>query len=109
MRQRDDAVFAALLNRLRVKGRNESLTACDTEKLLARLTSHENCPHDALFIYAKNKEVDHHNEEMLQKKCRDISEIVAVDVVRNRRTDSLPSRLRIAVGAGVMVTKNVPI
>ena len=122
MRQRDDAVFAALLNRLRVKERNESLTACDTEKLLGRLTSHENCPHDALFIYAKNKEVDHHNEEMLLNKCRDISEIVAVDVVRNRTTgrleerpalkanqksESLPGRLRIAVGARVMVTKNV--
>ena len=122
MRQRDDAVFAALLNRLRVKERNESLTACDTEKLLGRLTSHENCPHDALFIYAKNKEVDQHNEDMLLKKCRDISEIVAVDVVRNRTTgrleerpalkanqksDSLPGRLRIAVGARVMVTKNV--
>ena len=122
MRQRDDAVFAALLNRLRVKERNESLTACDTEKLLGRLTSHENCPHDALFIYAKNKEVDQHNEDMLLKKCRDISEIVAVDVVRNRTTGrleerpalkanqksgSLPGRLRIAVGARVMVTKNV--
>ena len=122
MRQRDDAVFAALLNRLRVKERNESLTACDTEKLLGRLTSHENCPRDALFIYAKNKEVDHHNEEMLLNKCRDISEIVAVDVVRNRTTgrleerpalkanqksESLPGRLRIAVGARVMVTKNV--
>ena len=122
MRQRDDATFAELLNRLRVRSKNESLTASDTDTLLARVTALENCPQDALFIFAKNKEVDEHNEKMLQEKCTDISAILAVDVVRNKKTgnleqrqasisntktDSLPSRLRIAIGARVMITKNV--
>ena len=122
MRQRDDATFAELLNRLRVKSKSETLTVSDTNTLLSRVTAPENCPQDALFIFAKNKEVDEHNDKMLQEKCTDISVIVAVDVVRNKRTgkleqrlasasntkaDSLPSRLRIAVGARVMITKNI--
>ena len=122
MRQRDDATFAELLNRLRVKSKSETLTVSDTNTLLSRVTAPENCPQDALFIFAKNKEVDEHNDKMLQEKCTDISVIVAVDVVRNKQTgkleqrlasasntkaDSLPSRLKIAVGARVMITKNI--
>ena len=122
MRQRDDATFAELLNRLRVKSKSETLTVSDTNTLLSRVTAPENCPQDALFIFATNKEVDQHNDKMLQEKCTDICEIVAVDVVRNKRTgkleqrlasasntkaDSLPSRLKIAVGARVMITKNI--
>ena len=121
MRQKDDAEFAALLNRLRVKSKSESLSTVDTQILKNRIRKPEECPEDALFIYARNKEVDDHNEKMLTSKCTDISEILAVDVIRNRKTgrleekrasksdrsDGLPGQLRIAVGARVMITKNV--
>ena len=92
MRQRDDAVFAQLLNRLRIKNKEGSMSDSDTNSLLSKITVPENCPQEALFIYAKNKEVDTHNEDMLQRMCSSIVEIAAVDIVRNKRTGKLEEK-----------------
>ncbi|XP_016359458.1 uncharacterized protein LOC107701841 [Sinocyclocheilus anshuiensis] len=57
MRQRDDLAYAELLNRLRVKQKHAKLTDADKCMLEAVIrSSPEECPIDALHIYATNKE-----------------------------------------------------
>ncbi|KAL6491535.1 hypothetical protein MHYP_G00018800 [Metynnis hypsauchen] len=61
MRQKDDLAFAELLNRLRVKQKHEPLSDADSSLITQVIKSPEDCPSDALHIFATNKAVDGFN------------------------------------------------
>ena len=65
MRQKDDLDFAHLLNRLRL---NE-MTEEDKEKLQTRIVDRDSddYPKDALHLFAENKFVDEHNNNILRQ------------------------------------------
>ena len=70
MRQRDSAKFAELLNRLRVRPKNQNISQSDQNILNQRLLLSHNSNkdfEDILHIYSTNKSVDKHNKTMLEK------------------------------------------
>ena len=120
MRQKEDAEFAILLNKLRTKERDDILSDEDLAVLKSRETG-QHCL-DSIHIFAVNRLVNEWNKEMLHKKCTDIICIEAedsevnsknknkiCDKPRNSRQTSLPSYLWIAPDARVMLIKNVNI
>nr|DAA01286.1 TPA_exp: replicase/helicase/endonuclease [Danio rerio] len=124
MRQRDDFAYAELLNRLRVKQKHEKLTDTDKHMLESVIRSSlEECPSDALHIYATNKEVDNHNTAAIQSRFSDIIIINANDYKKDPRTGEMKRQaapfkgdrgdlidtLQIAVGARVMLTRNIDV
>ncbi|XP_041482326.1 uncharacterized protein LOC121429412 [Lytechinus variegatus] len=120
MRQKDDTVFALLLNRLRTKDCNDII--CDEDlTVLNSCVTGEECE-DALHIYSCNKQVDEWNKKLLNKKCVNVMCIKAEDTERNAKNGSkirqtpvtrcksqLPSYLWIAVNARVMLLKNIDV
>ncbi|XP_026102347.1 uncharacterized protein LOC113073807 isoform X1 [Carassius auratus] len=124
MRQRDDLAYAELLNRLRVKQKHEKLTDADKCMLEAVIrSSPEECPIDALHIYATNKEVDSHNTEAISTRFSDIINLDAHDYKKDPRTGEMKRQavplkgdkrdlidtLQIAIGARVMLTRNIDV
>ena len=121
MRQKEDAEFAILLNKLRTKERDEVLSDEDLAILRSRETG-EQCE-DALHIYSYNKDVFAWNKQMLHKKCTDVICIEADDTEldsknkskicekprKSRCQTSLLSHLWIACDARVMLLKNVDV
>ncbi|XP_052696227.1 uncharacterized protein LOC128174822 [Crassostrea angulata] len=118
MRQRDDMLFAQVLNSLRVRERNEPFTEEQSSML-------EDCiregPEDALHVFSTNDEVNTFNLTMLQKSCENLLEIDAKDyrkdktsgklILKNKpmtksRSDGLPSTLILSIKARVMLTRN---
>ncbi|KAI2666920.1 ATP-dependent DNA helicase PIF1 [Labeo rohita] len=124
MRQRDDLAYAELLNRLRVKQKHAKMTDADKCMLEAVIrSSPEECPVDALHIYATNKEVDNHNTEAISSRFSDIINIDAHDYKKDPRTGEMKRQaapfkgdkrdlidtLQIAIGARVMLTRNIDV
>uniref|UniRef100_A0A9J8BT42 ATP-dependent DNA helicase n=1 Tax=Cyprinus carpio carpio TaxID=630221 RepID=A0A9J8BT42_CYPCA len=124
MRQRDDLAYAELLNRLRVKQKHAKLTDADKCMLEAVIrSSPEECPTDALHIYATNKEVDSHNTEAISSRFSDIINLDAHDYKKDPRTGEMKRQavplkgdkcdlidtLQIAIGARVMLTRNIDV
>ena len=127
MRQRNDAVFANMLNRLRVRKEDEPLQETDI-KLLESRTVKENvltAPPDALHLFYRNVDVNKHNDPKIvtlnTKKytvqAEDVDQsggrIVKVNTTphktsRNDNT-SLASSLQLAVGARTMLIANVDV
>ncbi|XP_063442041.1 uncharacterized protein LOC134722357 [Mytilus trossulus] len=117
MRQREDGMFAELLNRLRVKQKNESLSSSDKKTL-------QHCfgdsPDEALHIYSTNAEVDTFNKEMIMKQCTESKLIEAQDFQKDKTSGKLtlkkvhclksdvclPISILLAEGARVMLIKN---
>ncbi len=90
MRQREDLAYAELLNRLRVKQKHAKLTDADKCMLEAVIrSSPEECPIDALHIYATNKEVDSHNTEAISSRFSDIINIDAHDYKKDPGTGEM--------------------
>ena len=83
MRQREDAEFANLLNRLRTKTENMPLKEEDINTLLNVTKDPDDCPKDVLHIYPTNKECDIHNKDMLQRNFTNIIFIEADDYQKN--------------------------
>uniref|UniRef100_A0A9J7WVU2 ATP-dependent DNA helicase n=1 Tax=Cyprinus carpio carpio TaxID=630221 RepID=A0A9J7WVU2_CYPCA len=124
MRQRDDLAYAELLNRLRVKQKQDKLTDAD-KCMLETVTrsSPEECPTDALHIYATNKEVENHNTEAISLRFSNIINIDADDYKKDPRTGEMKRQaapckgekcdlldtLQIAIGARVMLTRNIDV
>ncbi|XP_069122503.1 uncharacterized protein [Argopecten irradians] len=121
MRQKDDQEFAKVLNRCRIKPKNETLNDNDIQMLSSRETGEQS---NALHIYACNDQVNTHNLNALHEICDDPLCIDAEDwtkdersgrMTRNevpdaqKRTCSLPSSLWLSVGARVMLTSNVDV
>ena len=117
MRQKDDAVFAQLLNRVR--------TATCSKDDIALLKSREispdmqNYPMDVLHVYSTHKLVDEHNQKMLSKIHETVHTVKAIDSKKDinsgidikfpekvSETGGLENSLKIAVGCKVMLTYN---
>ena len=120
MRQKDDSKFALLLNKLRVKSKEDKLCDEDIETLQSRETG-EDCE-NVLHIYSTNKHVQDWNKQVLHKKCTGIVCILAEDTqntskdrtkVRDKPLATLKSSLApylwIAVNARVMLTRNIDV
>ena len=122
MRQKDDADFAELLNRLRTKSKLEHLSEQDNQALKER-ADRRDVPIDALHVFGKNKAVDAHNSDMLSKQCPQLQNIDAEDIITDVRkqteykrdkpkggsSDNLPKKLEIGVGARVMLLRNIDV
>lgn len=127
MRQRDDAVFAQMLNRLRVRKQNEPLEEADELLLKSRVVTENvlSAPPEALHLFYLNKDVDCHNEAKLQSLNTEIHSIKAIDVDqiggrvikvnetphKTSRKDDTPlvPNLTLAVGARAMLIANVDV
>ena len=79
MRQKDDVVFANMLNRLRVKRKKEPLEESDIKLLESRTVQPDilTAPPDALHLFYLNKDVDNHNEAKLATLETDVYTIKA--------------------------------
>ena len=127
MRQRNDAVFAQMLNRLRVRKRNEPLQETDM-KLLESRTVKENvltAPPDALHMFYLNEDVDAHNDIKINSLDTEKHIVKAHDVdqrggrvikvhetphnTSRKDNTSLASSLTLAVGARTMLIANVDV
>ena len=126
MRQKDDLHFAHLLNRLRL---NE-MTEEDKEKLQTRIVDldSDDYPKDALHLFAENKFVDEHNNNILSqmlgekvvipshdsvvpanipaKECQNLINKLSDDYTK---TGSLMKSLTLVVGMIVAHTANVDV
>ncbi|XP_061154317.1 uncharacterized protein LOC133167487 isoform X2 [Syngnathus typhle] len=123
MRQKDDAAFAEVLNRLRVKDRSRELSEPDASLLATRYASPVTCPKNILHIFATNKQVDGHNSAMLNLLHKDVVQIDADDYKKDKKTgrmarqatpvrgpkNGLPDSIKVAVGARVMITRNIDV
>ena len=121
MRQRGDCVFTELLCKVRVNQCTEE----DIRILKSRVTepTSPDYPVDALHVYRLNKDVDEHNDEMLNKlasndqqfiiKACDSSSGWHIDLsnISDKRSDTgnLLTLLMLAIGARVMLTINVDV
>ena len=120
MRQKDDAVFAQLLNRVR--------TATCSKDDIALLRSREispdmeNYPIDILHVYSTHKLVNEHNSKMLSKIHETIHTVKAIDSKKDRNsgidvkfpekaseTGGLETSLKVAIGCRVMLTYNLDV
>ena len=120
MRQKDDAVFAQLLNRVR--------TATCSKGDIALLKSREispdmqNYPMDILHVYSTHKLVNEHNSKMLSKIHETIHTVKAIDSKKDissgidikfpekiSETGGLETSLKVAIGCRVMLTYNLDV
>ena len=125
MRQKDDVVFAEMLNRLRVKPQNEPLDKEDEHLLRSRIVNDSlPAPQDALHLFYRNADVDGHNEIKLQTLDTDKHDIKARDIdqkggrvvkvnetphVTNRNDTYLAQKVQLAVGARAMLIANIDV
>ncbi|XP_063446963.1 uncharacterized protein LOC134726488 [Mytilus trossulus] len=117
MRQREDGLFAQLLNRLRIKDKYSPLESSDLKMLKQCIGSGTD---EALHIYATNNEINIHNTEMVIKLSSEPKLIEAQDFEKNKATGKLrkktanfsqtdiclPTSILLAEGARVMLKKN---
>ena len=119
MRQKNDIQFADALNRFRTEDQTEE----DIELIKTRNVDNLGvpAPPEALHIYALNKDVDAHNEKMLNILCEQIITIKSIDSKTDQQTGRIENislkekesqlwkEIKVAVGARVMLTKNVDV
>ena len=116
MRQKNDILFAELLNRVGT----ESHTPDDVRILQTRQLVPPAKDMKALHVFPTNKQVDAHNKEQLENLAQPVEIIVAVDKKPNtlrdfkpssdpRYTGGLSTEVHVATGAKVMVTKNLDV
>ena len=119
MRQRDDSPFAEMLNRLRIKKKEEDINHEDLKAIAKCMLKSE--PDDVLHIYPTNNEVKGFNNKMILKlgsetkllEAEDFDKQKASGKLTKRRANFtnveslLPSSLLLAEGARVMLTKNI--
>ena len=109
MPQKDDLLFAQLLNRLRTRGKFTSIQPDDVTLLRSCIVSQ--IPNDAPFIAAKRKDVDQQNTNMLQTIDSPIEVIKAADICRTKSgiLKKLPLEVTVAQNARVMLTANIDV
>ena len=115
-RQKSNKCFSQMLNRIRTVMRREQLTEEDRvtlKKCHQRYLNKEYHP-EALHLFARNVQVDLHNERMIEKVCTDIRTFYELDrndkEIRsdgNRSKRKNGSGLRLAKNACVMITRNL--
>lgn len=119
--RQDNAAFAEMLNRLRVRKKNEPLSEDDVLTLKQCESGEESTD---IHLFATNAEVDEYNVTRLQETCPDAVSIHAHDFVRNPKTgrmerkvgfhskvfnSCLPVCVSLGVGARVMLKKNIDV
>ena len=118
-RQKGDRGFADVLNRVRIGEHTEE----DIQILQTRTThpQSELYPGDATHIFPFNKQVQKHNEEKLQQLPGPHFAFKAIDSKKDAQTNTLstasfsamsgglPSSVTLAVGARVMLSKNLDV
>uniref|UniRef100_A0A671TM37 ATP-dependent DNA helicase n=2 Tax=Sparus aurata TaxID=8175 RepID=A0A671TM37_SPAAU len=123
MRQKDDRAFAELLNRLRVKQKEDPLLDEDRLLLTQAVADGQHCPALTLHIYATNKEVDRHNADIVTASYNDAISIAARDFRKDPRTGcmtfvsgeikghkrDLPDNIMAAQGVRVMLIRNLDV
>lgn len=123
MRQREDAEFAQLLNRIRVKGKADSLGEEDKTLLTRAMADIKDCPTDVLHIFATNKEVEKHNAAVVATLGTDVIDVWAEDNRRDPTTGAmmiltsclqgkkteLPNKIQLALGVRVMLIRNLDV
>lgn len=119
MRQKDDLAFAQLLNVIRSKPNNETLSEEQLQLLKSRVC--KNSPKDIIHIFPRNAEVDMHNDTMISTLDSQILTITAADFIttnaglKKRKAPavkpglSLFSEIKVGVGARIMVITNVDV
>ena len=117
-RQKANRGFSEMLNRIRKLRKNEAMNKNDREILEQchqRYLNHEYNP-QALYLFAKNADVDAHNDQMLERLCDDIRSFDTMNsngksLVRSREKMGKSSHvpLRLAIDARVMITKNISV
>ncbi|CAF3858620.1 unnamed protein product [Rotaria sordida] len=115
-RQKKNFSFSQMLNRIRKLKKKENMNKEDhdiVEKCHQRYLNKE-CHAEAVHLFAKNVQVDKHNEEMIEKICINIRTFYEVDSnnkeikeneSKNKKVINKP--LRLARNARVMITKNI--
>ena len=118
IRQREDVQFAQLLNLVRTASHtDEDLNFLKSREIS---TDSEDYPRECLHVFATNKAVDAHNKRMLDSLQTPTVTIVAVDrkpaalssydvSSDTRFTGGLPSVINLAVGAKVMLIRNIDV
>ncbi|XP_027132161.1 ATP-dependent DNA helicase PIF1-like [Larimichthys crocea] len=123
MRQKDDRAFAELLNRLRVKQKQDLLSNEDRELLTQAVAGIQDCPADRLHIYATNKEVDLHNAQTVATLHKDFVNIDAHNYRKDPRSGcmmimpekiqgskrDLPDNIMAAQGVRIMLIRNLDV
>ncbi|XP_028298421.1 uncharacterized protein LOC114460697 [Gouania willdenowi] len=120
MRQKDDQAFAQLLNRLRVKRKEDPLSNSDRRLLMQAVSDGKGCPAGTLHVFATNKQVDSHNAATVEALLEDDITILAQDFRKDAATGrkvpvpnvkgnkrDLPGSIMAAQGARVMLTRNL--
>ncbi|VDI77551.1 ATP-dependent DNA helicase PIF1 [Mytilus galloprovincialis] len=117
MRQKDDKTFAEMLNRLRIKKKNEIIELDDFTLLKHCM---KEAPDRILHIFATNAEVQQFNNSMIMKYFSDPVLLEAEDYEKDKTTGTLkrkssfynssdiqlPSSILLAVGARIMLIRN---
>ena len=122
MRQKDRD-FPELLNRLREGTQTESDIDCLKSRVITDddLVYREQELENALHLFARNIDVDRHNEKMLKKMCSSIFTIPSEDSTKDEgtrqllvnlpdkpsETGGLRKNVEVGVGARVMLTYNI--
>uniref|UniRef100_A0A3B5QQ24 ATP-dependent DNA helicase n=1 Tax=Xiphophorus maculatus TaxID=8083 RepID=A0A3B5QQ24_XIPMA len=123
MRQKDDRTFAELLNRIRVKGKADSLSKDDKTLLIQAVTDSKECPMDVLHIFATNKQVDTHNAAVVTSLGVVTVDIEAEDYKRVTKTGNminlgcciagnkrdLSNNIQAGLGFRVMIIRNLDV
>ena len=122
MRQKDDIAYAEMLNRMRIKQKSDTLSEADRALLSQAITEPALCPINVLHIFPRNHQVDKHNSETLKLLHSDITIIDADDYKKDRSgrmvrqekpsggtKQDLEKTLEVAVGARVMITRNIDV
>lgn len=120
MPQKDNLVFAELLNRIYVKQKTEALSDHDRAMLGQSVKDVKDCPPHALRIFATNKEVELHNATTLTALHNDAIKVEAMDFFRDADTGELvpyrdfkakkrdlPDAIHVAEGVRIMVLRNL--
>lgn len=127
VRQKGDLQLIAMLNRIRVKHKNQPLLQEDSDYLQSKIVKHNNpdYPDNALHIASLHTQLDRYNDIHLERltKTQAIHHIVAADIYSdkkhhktyrrneplNTKGTSLPMNVKLCVNARVMLTMNLDV
>ena len=117
-RQKNGGAFPQMLNRIRQTRKKDGVTQLDREMLQKCHQRYLNKEYhrEALHLFAKNIDVDNHNENMIDQICTDIRTFHEIDgkgqeikPKKGRYGKMLHVSLRLAKDARVMITKNISV
>ena len=94
MRQKDDKLFAELLNRLREGKHSEQDIDCLKERVLHTAPRQETYPMETTHLCTANASVNAHNNSMYAKCESDKCQIKAIDIVIGDISDDLKKQMK---------------